>query len=177
VVVYRGSGDAWEVVQVIGGAGASDGQLDQPRGLRFSACGAMICVADSLNARASLFRVGDGAFVRHIATGLHRPMDVEEVEGGWLVACRASHSVEFVGTGGGRWSCVAPGSSGPVALHCPTSLAMAPGVGLITRGTSHIHMFTTQDAVAISAMSRMRVAWMVGVARGVRRVTLLRRQL
>jgi hypothetical protein len=38
-------------------------------------------------------------------------------------------------------------------------------------------MFTTQDAVAISAMSRMRVAWMVGVARGILRVTLLRRQL
>jgi hypothetical protein len=37
-----------------------------------------------------------------MATGLSLPIDVEEVEGGWLVACVGSHSVEFVcdGVGG-----------------------------------------------------------------------------
>ncbi len=102
VVVYRGShgGAVWEAVRVIGGElggpGSGDGQLHRPYGLRFSGDGSTVCVADPCNGRASVFRVDDGGFVGHIATGLDSPRDVEEVEGGWLVACWASHSVEFV---------------------------------------------------------------------------------
>ena len=104
VHVYAGSGSGWEAVRVIGGGfggpGAADGQLNWPFGLRFSADGSAVCVADRWNGRVSVFRVGDGGFVRHIATGLSRPCDVEEVEGGWLVACgHPWHTVKFVGGG------------------------------------------------------------------------------
>jgi hypothetical protein len=85
VMVYRGSGAAWEAVRVIGcgflAPGSRDGQLFAPVGLRFSGDGSVICVVEYGNDRASVFRVGDGGFVRHMATGLSLPMDVEEVDG------------------------------------------------------------------------------------------------
>jgi hypothetical protein len=112
VVVYRGSGSVWEAVRVIGagfgGPGSRDGHLKVPMGLRFSGDGSGICVADYGNDRTSVFRVADGGFVRHIATLLSYPCDVEKVEGGWLVASSGSHRVGFVGDGagdvGGGWS-------------------------------------------------------------------------
>jgi hypothetical protein len=145
VVVYRGSGAVWEAVRVIGGGfggpGSRDGQLRVPYGLRFSGDGSAICVADWGNHRASVFRVGDGGFVRHMATGLYGSHDVEEVEGGWLVACWNSHIVEFVcdgvgGDGGGRPSLGKAGGgygSGDGEFSVPTALAVVPGLGLVVR--------------------------------------------
>ncbi len=145
VVVYRGSGAVWEAVRVIGGGfgapGSRDGQLKWAYGLRFSGDGSGICVADSGNHRASMFRVGDGGFVRHMAKGLDHPFDVEEVEGGWLVACAGSDSVEFVGDGvggdgGGRPSLGKAGGgkgSGDGEFWFPAALAVVPGLGLVVR--------------------------------------------
>jgi hypothetical protein len=175
VVVYRGSGAVWEVVRVIGGGfggpGSHDGQLDTPHGLRFSGDGSTICVADLDNDRASVFRVGDGGFVRHIATGLRCPLDVEEVEGGWLVACYLSHTVEFVGDGvgggdGGRPSLDGWGSGGGKFWY-PSTLAAVPGLGLVVRDIHGLHVFATPDAIAMAAMLPTRVAWMAAVARAV----------
>ena len=108
-------------------------------GLRFTWDGSAICVADAGNDRASVFRVGDGGFVRHMATGLSYPIDVEEVEGGWLVACVGSHTVEFVGDGvggdgGGRPSLGKAGGgrgSGDGEFDGPAALAVVPGLGLV----------------------------------------------
>jgi len=149
VVVYKGDGVVWEVVRVIGGGfggpGSRDGQLKIPWGLRFrfSGDGFAICVADYGNDRASVLRVGDGRFVRHMATGLSSPHDVEEVEGGWLVACWDSDSVEFVGDGvggdgggGGRPSLgKAGGGSGSEdgELYGPIALVVVAGLGLVVR--------------------------------------------
>jgi hypothetical protein len=149
VVVYRGSGAVWEAVRVIGGGfggpGDRDGQLKAPYGLRFSGDGSAICVADRGNGRASVFRLGDGRFERHMVTGLRGPHDVEEVEGGWLVACgHPSHRVEFVdngtgGDGGGRPSLGKAGKagggwgSGDGEFCCPSALAVVPGLGLVVR--------------------------------------------
>jgi hypothetical protein len=188
VVVYKGSGAVWEAVQVIGGgfgvAGSRDGQLKAPYGLRFNGDGSAICVADWGNRRASVFRVGDGGFVRHIATALSSPYDVEEVEGGWLVVCHRSHTVEFVGDGvgggvGGRRPFL--GRAGVVygtldGEFCyPTALAVAPGLGLVVRetGNPRLQVFATPDAVAMAAMSPNRVAWMGAVARAVLRRRVL----
>jgi hypothetical protein len=102
-----------------------------------------VCVADRLNNRASVFRVGDGGFVRHMATGLDGPIDVEEVEGGWLVACHRSHSVEFVGDGGGGGrpslgkAGGGGGGSGDGELNEPTALVVVPGLGLVVREWSN----------------------------------------
>jgi hypothetical protein len=146
VVVYRGSGAVWEAVQVIGGGfgcpGPDDGQLENPSGLRFTRDGSGVCVADFYNCRASVFCVGEGCgFVRHMATELDSPQDVEEVEGGWLVACDCSHSVVFVGDGdggdcGGRLSLGKAGGgegSGDGEFDSPTALAVVPGLGLVVR--------------------------------------------
>ena len=155
VVVYRGSGAVWEAVRVIGGGlggpGPRDGQLDAPLGLRFSGDGSAICVADCQNDRASVFRVDDGGFVRHMATGLKGPCDVEEVEGGWLVACWDSHSVEFVGDGdggdgGGRPSLGKAGGvfgSGDGEFWSPVALAVVAGLGLVVRdwGNDRLQVF------------------------------------
>jgi hypothetical protein len=112
-----------------------------------------------------------------MATGLDYPFDVEEVEGGWLVACGdPSHTVEFVcdgvgGDGGGRPSLGKAGGrhgSGDGELTNPTALAVVPGLGLVVRdhGYQRLQVFATPDAIAMAAMSCMRVAWMVAVVRG-----------
>jgi hypothetical protein len=178
VVVYRGSVAVWEAVRVIGGGfgapGPRDGQLKAPYGLRFSGDGCGIYVADYFNHRASMFRVSDGGFLRHLAKGLSWPYDVEEVEGGWLVACSGSHSVEFLGDGvggggpslgkaGGGWG------SGDGEFSGPTALAVVPGLGLVVRERDNrrLQVFATPDAIAMAAMSPNRVVWMAAVARAV----------
>jgi hypothetical protein len=152
-----------------------------PYGLRLSGDGSAICVADVGNGRASVFHVGDGGFVRRIATG-NCPWDVEAVEGGWLVACLYSHTVEFVGDGisgnvGGRSVLGKAGGgagSGHGEFDWPNALAVVPGLGLVVRdhGYHRLQVFATPDAIAMASMSHVRVAWMSVVARGV-----LRRQL
>ena len=146
VRVFEGSGAMWTAVRVVaggfGGPGSADGQLRCPRGLRFSCDGTGLAVADWYNNRVSLFRVEDGSFVRHVATGLSGPFDVEECEGGWLVACYYWHTIEFVGgefVGGdglgggvgraslGKWG------SGDGEFDYPSALALVPGLGLVVR--------------------------------------------
>ena len=88
VRVFEGSGASWTAVRVVaggfGGPGDADGQLKSPIGLRFTADGSALVVAERRGGRVSLFRVEDGSFVRHVATGLPALFDVEECEGGWL---------------------------------------------------------------------------------------------
>jgi hypothetical protein len=186
VVVYRGSGAVWEAVRVIGGGfgcpGSRDGQLKMPYGLRFKRDGSVICVADCYNSRASVFRVGDGGFVRHMATGLRGPRDVEEVEGGWLVACYGSDTVEFVSDGDGsdigRPSLGGHGS-GDGEFDVPVALATMPGVGLVVReyyNDGRLQVFATPDAMAMyTNMSGIRIAWMSTCVRAVfnRRANML----
>ena len=183
VHVYAGSGSGWEAVRVIGGGfggpGAADGQLDVPYGLRFSADGSAVCVADWWNDRVSVFRVGDGGFVRHIATGLSRPYDVEAVDGGWVVACGVSHTVEFVGGGGGGGGRPSLGKaggewgSGDGEFIYPVALALVPGLGLVVREFSNggrLQVFSTPDMIAMRRMSVIRVAWMSAAVRAPRRM-------
>jgi hypothetical protein len=142
VRVFEGSGAMWSEVRVVGdgfgGPGSADGQLHCPRGLRFSGDGTGLAVADGGNSRVSVFRVEDGSFARHVATGLGWPFDVEECEGGWLVACDApSHTIEFVGgdVGGGGVGRARLGKkgSGDGEFCFPSALALVPGLGLVVR--------------------------------------------
>ena len=56
---------------------------------------------------------------------------MEECEGGWLVTCIGSDTIEFVGgvsrTSLGKWGC----ENGD--LWSPTSVALVPGLGLVLR--------------------------------------------
>jgi DNA-binding beta-propeller fold protein YncE len=185
IILYRrNSVVVWETVQVIGGGfgrpGPRDGQLNRPHGLRFNGDGSVICVADRSNDRASMFRVDNGDFVRHIDTSLCYPKDVEEVEGGWLVACTCSHTVVFVSDGGddgggGGWPSLGKAGggygSGDGELHNPVALATVPGLGLAVRDcwNGRLQVFATPDTIAMltTNMSGIRIAWMSAVARAV----------
>ena len=124
-------------------------------------------MADRGNNRVSLFRVANGAFVRHLATGLRGSCDVEEVEGGWAVACASSHTVEFVG-GDGR-SCVEKAGGGDGEFANPAALALVPGLGLVVREYygRRLQVFSTPDMMAMRRMAPIRVAWMVAAARAI----------
>jgi hypothetical protein len=181
VRLFEGSGATWTATHVVGGGvgapGSADGQLHRPFGLRFSADGTGLAVADASNSRVSVFRVEDGSFVRHVATGLDAPWDVEECEGGWLVACPLVNTIAFVGGGSvggggdsgvgrprlGKWG------SGDGEFVLPSALALVPGLGLVVRDVGNrgrLQVFATPDAIAMASMSAPRVAWMVAVARG-----------
>jgi hypothetical protein len=122
VRVFEGSGSSWTAVRVVAGGfgcpGRADGELNYPFGLRFTGDGTGLAVADAWNHRVSVSRVEDGSFVQHVATGLDDPMEVEECEGGWLVACYGSHTIEVVGGG-------VDGASGAG----PATLQPWPGLG------------------------------------------------
>ena len=126
-----------------GGPGSADGQLHCPRGLRFTGDGTGLVVADVGNRRVSVFRAEDGSFVRHVATGLTYPRDVEECESGWLVACGflSSHTIEFVGgdvDGGGVGRArLGKRGSGDGEFKVPSALALVPGLGLVVREISN----------------------------------------
>ncbi len=141
VRMFEGSGAMWTAIRVVGGGfegpGSADGQLDRPRGLRFTGDGTGLAVANRGNGRVSVFRVEDGSFARHVATGLSHPFDVEECEGGWLVACWGSHAIEFVGgdVGGGGVGRARLGKwgSGDGEFNSLSALARVPGLGLVVR--------------------------------------------
>jgi hypothetical protein len=79
--------------------------------------------------------------VRHVATGLGGPYDVEECDGGWLVACYFSDTIEFVGgdVGGGAVGRARLGKygSGDGEFNLPSALALVPGLGLVVREISN----------------------------------------
>lgn len=173
VRVYEGTGAAWALVRVLAGRiGREDGVLSGPAGLRFTADGTGLVVADSFNNRVSLFCVQDGSFKRHVGTDFLSPQDVQECEGGWLVACGANRTITFVDGGTGQRQ--------DLCTRYPSALAMVPGPLLIVRerGTlilrtrgrprvieasgrdARLKFFATHDAMAMAAMSTNRVAWM-----------------
>jgi hypothetical protein len=179
VILYRGSGAVWEVVWVIETPGTGNGTLDMPYGLRFTSDGSGICVAvyEYGNGRASLLRVDDGGLVRHIATtGLRGLRDVLEVDGGWLVVCSTSSTVEFVSDGDGGDGRPYLGRAGrgmgvdDGEFSFPSTLAVVPGLGLVVREwfNERLQVFATSDTMAmLTNMSAIRIAWMCTVARAI----------
>ena len=118
----------------------------------------------------------EGGFVRHIVTDLSSPHDVEEVDGGWLVAGAASNSVQCVrdGDGFGRlflgrddgWL-----DTGDGQFNGPVALALVPGFGLVVRedGGARLQVFINPDTMAMGRMSPIRLVWMVAAVRAVAR--------
>ncbi len=142
VHVFEGSGCSWAPVRLLCGGfrgpGRADGQLKCPYGLRFTSDGSGLAVADWGNGRVSLLRISDGCFVRHLryATGPH---DVEECEGGWLVArfdetsTVAVHTVEFVDSVGDFRGALGEWGDRNGQFGWPSALALVPGLGLVVR--------------------------------------------
>ncbi len=169
VQLFEGSGSVWTPLRVLGGGfGHAAGQLYQPFGVRFSADGQRVVVADAGNGRVSTFFVADGSFERHLAQGLDYPIDIEECEGGWLAACWLTNTLEFIdGMDEGRVILsIGPNENG--TFKYPAALSLTSSLGLVVRQklpVSPISVFATPDMVAMDAMSIMRVAWMGVVAR------------
>ncbi len=70
-----------------------------------------------------------------MTTGPTAPWDVEECEGGWLVACVSSHTIDFVSgvDGGVGRARLGKGGRGDGEFFFPTALAVVPGLGLVVR--------------------------------------------
>ena len=140
---------AWTAVRVI------RGQIDAPSGLRFSADGVRLAVADARNKRLSFFCAKDGSFCGHVTIGTWYPCDVEEWQGGWIVGLGSEGLVAVADNG------AASGRS-----MVARTLALVPGVGLVVRHDTGVQFLATPDAVAMAAMSSCKVAWMAAVCRG-----------
>ncbi len=93
--------------------GTADGQLWDPQGLRFSADGSYILLAEAGNHRVSTFNAASGAFIANVATktsnGIEYPTDVLQCEDGTIVVAHgaSSDSVVCVGADGTTLSTVA----------------------------------------------------------------------
>jgi len=139
---------------------------DWPYGLRFTADGLRLAVADYRNGRLTFFCAKDGSFLRHMALPPDvYPRDVEEcvIEGGragW-VTC---HSGGLVA--------VADNDTDVTCRHYADSdfisaaLAIVPGLGLVVRHSTGVQFLATPDVIAMAAMFHCKVAWMVAVRRG-----------
>ena len=162
VSLYEWSADTndWGVLRVIG-----VGTLYSPRGLRFSACGTMLCVADTYRNCLRLFRASDGQLVKSLPTSDY-PMDLEEVEGGWMVGgCghRALELVQCTGPESRRTLVLSAEYSSATALA--TALAVVPGFGVAVNHWDAVAVYASASVAAMTKMAPCRVAWMVVTAR------------
>jgi hypothetical protein len=174
VLLFHGSGSSWTLVRVVcadcGGPLCTDDPA--PFGLRFTADGRGLVVASM--SRVSMFCVEHGSLMRHLAMGLGCAIEVEECEGGWLVACVESRTIEFL--------CELEGADdaysdrprldrkgdGDTDIMFSSALALVPGLGLVVREggvTRRLQFFAPPDSIDMASMSPYRVAWMTGVAR------------
>ena len=201
VRLFEGGGTSWTATRVLAGGfgapGDADGQLSFPHGLRFTSDGKELAVADRDNDCVSVFRVEDGSLARHLyaegRTGYDSgsPYDLEECEGGWLVAHEQGDSVRFLadsedssdsesasddGATPGPGSRVrTPSRTEPqhlTSVMSPIGLALIPGVGLVVReqhdfGRLEVFASADWDFIAMASMSACRVVWMGAVGRAV----------
>jgi hypothetical protein len=178
IYIFEGSGATWAMVRVIGvdhrhgvcrDSCHLKGHLSFPRGLRFTADGVRLVVMEECHRRLSAFRVEDGSLVGHLGNMLPWADDLEECEGGWLMACPHTDSVEFLDEGDQKRARLLDD------VRAPTSLALVRGLGLVVREFGRggwLRVFATPDIIAMDSMSAERVEWMAAVNRGrVRRAT------
>ena len=169
VRVFENSDECkWTVVRVIAAAGL----VTTPFGLRFTADGTRLVVADSVNQRLSMFCAKDGAFLRHIALVAEGyfvyPRDVEEcvIEGGragW-VTCHLRGLVAIADNEADADTVARRGFGLP---NDNFALATVPSLGLlVTRHLTGVQFFATPDAVSMASMSFCKVAWMAAACRG-----------
>jgi hypothetical protein len=167
--LFEGAGVDWVPLWTM--TEALNGGMRCPYGLRFTADGSRVLVADPGAGCVKVFRVSDGSFVQDLLnTGLEEPWDVEECEDGWIVAhAYGCPRVEFLGVGGDRVILGERGSSGGLFFERPTSLALVPGLGLVVREGfgSRVQLLAAPDAIAMAAMSVARVGWMAVCCRAI----------
>ncbi len=128
VTLFQRALTSWEQVRIIGG----EGQLCRPAGLKFLAGSCELAVADSGNHRISRYRVSDGQFLRQDAVA-GTPWDLDQCEGGLLVARYDSHDVNFL--------CSDPDHNRHFGAHgneagqfaCPVAVVLVANFGMVVR--------------------------------------------
>jgi hypothetical protein len=170
VFLFGGDGDKWTRIHMLktgfGAPGSAYGQLHCPHGVRFTADGTEVVVADCYNHRVSAFCVEDGTFVRHVTTQVRYPWDVEEWDGGWMVISWETREIKFVHNGATRQAPLNLDTQR--MLGAPGATALVPGLGLLVRTRfcgGRVFAFATYDTIAMAGMSVNRMGWMLAVAR------------
>jgi hypothetical protein len=175
VHLFEGSGPLWTRLRVLGrGCGPALGRLHAPTGVRFTPDGSGLVVVDSYNLRVSLFRLPDMAFVQHLCTAprTDQLIDVQAwVEGSELCP---SDPFDVKKVTADCWPETLRSGSG---MHdIAVANAWVPGLGVVARRlrcdwrgreSTALHFFASEDALAMAHMTPIRVAWMVGVVRGI----------
>jgi hypothetical protein len=139
VHVYEGTGATWTPQRTIAGGfrgpGPAAGQLWMPNGLRFSADGLHLAVADCINGRVSVFCTRDGSFKQNIETSYRQPDDIVECGNGeWLVCHR-----DRVCVAGSKLESASAGSFYVGSFS--SALALVPGLGLMIRQHHRVLFF------------------------------------
>jgi DNA-binding beta-propeller fold protein YncE len=133
------------LLRTLGGpVGSGDGFLSRPYGVRFSASGHQVFVADCENDRVAVFSTSEGAFVRHAGPrdyhALKGPFDVLPVAGGVLVAANGTQPIVFLPSGeaASASDVLVLGVSGfeDGEFNNPTALALALAPGSSGSGPS-----------------------------------------
>jgi hypothetical protein len=108
-----------------------------PSGLRFTADGSGLVVCEHLQDRVTRFDVG--TFDALVSDVMKSPTDLEECEGGWVVA--SAFGVEFMKPKQGSTPELVKTAWGKGReISLPTALAVLPGVGLIVRDSGDLQL-------------------------------------
>ena len=171
---------SWTPLRVLGGGvGCPDHQLLWPEQVRFSQDGTRVCVIDSTNRRLSVFWACNGAFHKHISTGIREMAGLEAVHDGWVVSDREDSNVWFVADDGsdcsdgsdGITTCAISVSTTGTQIEWdrPLDIVVVPGLGLLVEEFFRRRFWCvhTPAMAAMAAMSAVRVSWMAATARAV----------
>jgi len=161
---YHRQKPPWTAARVIAGGGG----FDWPYGLRFTADGSRLVVADVGHERLCILCAKEGSFLCHVALPPDvYPADVEElINSGWLV-CTGQGVVAMVSDTGQEGPLPLSRQSFTFVLERPfvLGLAIVPGLGLVVRHVAGVQFLATPAAAAMAAMSECKVAWMTAVCR------------
>jgi hypothetical protein len=169
--IYEGSEAEWVLLRVV----PFECPYSPALVMRFTGDGTALAVTWIVNCRLFFFSVADGSMLSTLYTGLTSVRDVEECDGGWLVAC--DYTIVFVNGDTGETSVIVgrrAGGHGEVVVSetfFPSALALVPGLGLVVRDCrwgGRVQCFTSPDIAAMGLMSMCRVAWMVATVLGLR---------
>ncbi len=174
IQLYHGEGSMWTPLRSL----VHSQGFWTSAGFRFTNDGSHVILANCGCACLSLFRVSDGAFVKHFALGIgHR--DVESWGDGWLTTCwrqRPIHLIEVHGDDDddvchqAAWR--RNGGAGPLML------AHLPFIGFAVRdyNSGHVQVLASQDTIAMARMSPLRVLWITTVVKSAHHSFLQRQQ-
>ncbi len=168
VQLFMGGPATWEFVRFLHyGPVCSFIPIYEPHGLRLTADGASVIVAETTGCTATWFSAHTGEYQNYCKVEV--PIDVEEIPGGWLVSTECEVTGMAFIARQSMWRTVS-GMQLCRTYGCASTLAWVQGVGLITRcrcAEKMLRVRVLPDAVLVLNMSSIRISWMIAVTRGI----------